>query len=152
MSKKKRKLKRLLKGVALAGAIGLGAKALANRRAKPLGVSGADKALFTSDAAYLDNTMPANLSKDMGMKRTRRGSILADPKINKMDTSEVDIPENYFKVPVKKTRPNITFGTGNDGLSYFKSGGKVVKTGEKVAKRKKKIGIQIKGFGKARRG
>ena len=33
----------------------------------------------------------------------------------------------------------------------FKDGGKVVKTGEKVAKRKKKIGIQIKGFGKARR-
>ena len=33
-----------------------------------------------------------------------------------------------------------------------KDGGKVVKTGEKVAKRKKKIGIQIKGFGKARRG
>ena len=36
-------------------------------------------------------------------------------------------------------------------VEMMKDGGKVVKTGEKIAKRKKKIGIQIKGFGKARR-
>ena len=34
----------------------------------------------------------------------------------------------------------------------LKDGGKVVKTGEKVAKLKKKKPIQIRGFGKARRG
>jgi len=32
----------------------------------------------------------------------------------------------------------------------LKDGGKVVKTGEKAKKVKKKVGIQIKGFGKAR--
>ena len=54
---------------------------------------------------------------------------------------------------VPEVRTPITYGTGNDGLSYgLKSGGRVVKTGEKVAKRKKKKSIQIKGFGKARRG
>ena len=36
-------------------------------------------------------------------------------------------------------------------VEMMKDGGKVVKTGEKITKRKKKIGIQIKGFGKARR-
>jgi len=33
----------------------------------------------------------------------------------------------------------------------MKDGGKVVKTGDEPKKRKKKIGIQIKGFGKARK-
>jgi len=122
MAKKKSKLKKLLKGVALAGAAALGANALRNRRAKPLGVSGADKALFTSDAAQMDNTMPANLSSNMGMRG--RGSILAKPGINRIT--------DYY-------------GSG------LKKGGTVVKTGEKAVKRKKKIGIQIKGFGKARR-
>jgi len=123
MAKKKSKLKKLLKGVALAGAAALGANALRNRRAKPLGVSGADKALFTSDAAQMDNTMPANLSSNMGMRG--RDSILAKPGINRIT--------DYY-------------GSG------LKKGGTVVKTGEKAVKRKKKIGIQIKGFGKARRG
>ena len=33
--------------------------------------------------------------------------------------------------------------------SFFKDGGKVVKTGEEPKKRKKKQSIQIRGFGKA---
>ena len=119
----KKKLKKLLKGLGMAGAAALGARALMNRRARPLGVSGADKALFTSDAAQMDNTMPANLSSNMGMRG--RDSILARPGINRIT--------DYY-------------GSG------LKKGGTVVKTGEKAVKRKKKIGIQIKGFGKARRG
>ena len=151
MSKKKRKLKRLLKGVALAGAIGLGAKALANRR-RNQSIADNEAKEFGFGQMKMKDFGPYSSKKMNAANNNRRSSVLADPNINKMDTSEVDIPDNYFKAPVKKTRPNITFGTGNDGLSYFKSGGKVVKTGEKVAKRKKKIGIQIKGFGKARRG
>ena len=46
--------------------------------------------------------------------------------------------------------------TGDLGGAFdylgMKDGGKVVKTGEEPKKRKKKISIQIKGFGKARRG
>ena len=52
--------------VADSGAAALGANALRNRRAKPLGVSGADKALFTSDAAQMDDMMPEMLSESMG--------------------------------------------------------------------------------------
>ena len=63
--KKKSKLKKFLKGAALAGAAALGASAL-GRRGKDLGVSGSDKALFTSDAAQMDNMMPDNISSSMG--------------------------------------------------------------------------------------
>ena len=150
MTKKKRRLKRLLKVVAMAGAAALGARALANKRRNE-SIADNEAKEFGFGQMKMKDFGPYS-SKVMNAANNRRSSVLADPNINKMDTSEVDIPDNYFKVPVKKTRPNITYGTGNDGLSYFKSGGKVVKTGEKVAKRKKKIGIQIKGFGKARRG
>ena len=148
--KKKSKLKKLLKGVALAGAIGLGAKALANRR-RNQSIADNEAKEFGFGQMKMKDFGPYS-SKKMNAANNRNRNILANPNINKMDTSEVDIPENYFKMPVKRTRPDITFGTGNDGLSYFKSGGKVVKTGEKVAKRKKKKSIQVRGFGKARRG
>ena len=153
MSKKKRKLKRLLKGVAMAGAAALGARALANRR-RNQSIADNEAKEFGFGQMKMKDFGPYSSKVMNAANNNRRSSVLADPNINKMDTSEVDIPDNYFKVPVKKTRPNITFGTGNDGLSYMpmKTGGRVVKTGEKVAKRKKKIGIQIKGFGKARRG
>ena len=151
MSKKKRKLKRLLKGVAIAGAAALGARALANRR-RNQSIADNEAKEFGFGQMKMKDFGPYSSKVMNAANNNRRSSVLADPKINKMDTSEVDIPDNYFKVPVKRTRPNITFGTGNDGLSYMKKGGMVVKTGEKVAKRKKKKSIQIKGFGKARRG
>jgi hypothetical protein len=65
MAKKKSKLKRFLKKAAPLLAAGLGAAAL-GRRGRNLGVSGADKALFTSDAAQMDNMMPDNISASMG--------------------------------------------------------------------------------------
>ena len=152
MSKKKRKLKRLLKNVAMAGAIGLGARALANKRRNE-SIADNEAKEFGFGQMKMKDFGPYS-SKVMNAANNRNKNILANPDINKMDTSEVDIPDNYFKVPVKKVRPNITYGSRvDDGLSYgLKSGGRVVKTGEKVAKRKKKKSIQIKGFGKARRG
>ena len=75
----------------------------------------------------------------------KRKSVLADPRINKMNTSEVNMD---YQAPDMSAYRNMDMGLEG----YYKDGGKVVKTGEKVAKRKKKIGIQIKGFGKARRG
>ena len=96
---------------------------------------------MTSNDAYSDDTMPSNLSKDMGMKRTRRDSVLASPVINKMDTSEVTIPDNYFKKPSKVIRAPVTYSPGNDGLSYFKKGGRV-----------KGCGKALRGFGRAMKG
>ena len=138
--KKKRKLKKLAKvlgaGLAIAG---LG-RAFANRNATPSTNADAIKAM-TSNDAYSDDTMPSNLSKDMGMKRTRRDSVLASPVINKMDTSEVTIPDNYFKKPSKVIRAPVTYSPGNDGLSYFKKGGRV-----------KGCGKALRGFGRAMKG
>ena len=137
--KKKSKLKKLAKvlgaGLAIAG---LG-RAFANRNASPSTNADAVKAM-TSNDAYSDDTMPSNWSKNMGMKRTRRDSVLASPVINKMDTSEVTIPDNDCKKPSRVVRDPITFGPGNDGLSYFKKGGRV---GCGKAKR---------GFGRAMKG
>jgi len=138
--KKKSKLKKLAKvlgaGLAIAG---LG-RAFANRNASPSTNADAIKAM-TSNDAYSDDTMPSNLSKDMGMKRTRRDSVLASPVINKMDTSEVTIPDNYFKKPSKVIRAPVTYSPGNDGLSYFKKGGRV-----------KGCGKALRGFGRAMKG
>ena len=81
--KKKSKLKKLAKvlgaGLAIAG---LG-RAFANRNASPSTNADAIKAM-TSNDAYSDDTMPSNLSKNMGINRRRRKSILANPGINRM--------------------------------------------------------------------
>ena len=79
--KKKNKITSFLKKAAPLAALALGASAL-GRRGKGLGVSGANKRAFTSDAAYMDDTMPAMLTKNMGMRG--RDSILAKPGINRI--------------------------------------------------------------------
>ncbi len=84
--KKKSKLKKFLKGAALAGAAALGAKALMGNKGTGLTtgkflfspaaggaryknpMARARKAM-TSNAAYSDDTMPENLSANMGMNR-----------------------------------------------------------------------------------
>ena len=98
--KKKSKLKKFLKGAALAGAAALGAKALMGKKGTGLTdgkflfspaaggaryknpMARARKAM-TSNAAYSDDTMPGNLSKNMGMYG--RDSIMASPEINRID-------------------------------------------------------------------
>ena len=135
-----KKIKKFLKKVAPLLAVGLGAAALGKRKGKPSTNASAIK-LMTSNDAYSDDTMPSNLSKNMGMKRTRRDSVLASPVINKMDTSEVTIPENYFKKPSRVVREPVTYSSRNDGLSYFKKGGRV-----------KGCGIAKKGFSRAMKG
>ena len=119
-------------------AAGLGAAAL-SKRGRNLGVSGADKGLFTSDAAYMDNTMPGNLSRNMGMKRRRRDSILANPNINRMDLSEVDLD---YTAPNTEQYRNMDMGLGpfaaKDGArARHRSGGRVG------------CGVAKKGFGRA---
>ena len=134
MSKKSRRRNKKILSTLLLGGLGLAA---ANRKGKASTNADAIKAM-TSNDAYSDDTMPSNLSKDMGMKRKRKDSILASPVINKMDTSEVTIPDNYFKKPSRVIREPVTYSSRNDGLSYFKKGGRV-----------KGCGIAKKGFGRA---
>jgi len=140
---KRKKLKKLLKVLGAGAAIaGLG-RAFMNRNARASTNADAIKAM-TSNAAYSDDTMPSMLTKNMGIKRRRRDSILAKPGINRMDTSEVN-PD--YQAPDMSGYRNMDMGLEG----YYKNGGTVVKTGEKNKKTKKKVGIQIRGFGKARK-
>ncbi len=79
--KKKNKITNFLKKAAPLLVAGLGAAAL-GRKGRGLGVSGANKRAFTTDAAYMDDTMPSMLTRNMGMKG--RDSILAKPGINRI--------------------------------------------------------------------
>ena len=141
MSKKSRKRNKKILGALAAG---LGAMALMRGRNQGtnLGVSGTNKAKFTSDAAYMDDTMPGNLSADMGTnrvvapkksisfnKRSNRGvgdyPIVAVPKRTKLFSN------NNF------TLQGDDRGYGNYNISY-KKGGRV-----------KGCGIAKRGLGRA---
>ena len=77
----KKKIKKLLKKIMPALAIAGMGKAFMNRNARGSSNADAVKAM-TSDAAYLDQSMPSNLSRNMGMYG--RDSILAKPGINRI--------------------------------------------------------------------
>ena len=164
MSKKSRRRNKKILG--LLGALGAGL-AMANKRPKQSSVSvdsgrGSGLRPTVDDMEFKEQVVSVPIKKP-----TRRDSVLASPVINKMDTSEVDIPDNYFKKPSKiitrskpdinkmdisevdisenvykkPLRKSITFGPGNDGLSYFKKGGRV-----------KGCGKALRGFGRAMKG
>ena len=120
MAKKKSKLKKLLKGAALAGAAMLGAKALGRRRS----IANNEAKEFGFGQMKLKDYGPFTI----GTKRSQM------PKENPMLTSE-------------------DYGSPIFTEASAKKGGVIVKTetGGKAVRRKKKVGIQIKGFGKARR-
>jgi hypothetical protein len=136
MSKKSRKRNRKILGLLAAG---LGAAALA-RRGTAQGVSGADKAKFTSNAAY--SPAPVTGTVYPGSNRRKKWvstNPLASPKWNKMDTSEVDM--NYV-APSTKRYSNPDFGMGAwDGA---KKGGRA---GKDFGKRG--VGKAKRGFGRA---
>ena len=139
MSKKSRKRNRKILGLLAAG---LGAAALA-RRGTAQGVSGADKAKFTSNAAY--SPAPVTGTVYPGSNRRKKWvstNPLASPKWNKMDTSEVDM--NYV-APSTKRYSNPDFGMGAwDGA---KKGGRA---GKDFGKRG--VGKAKRGFGRALKG
>jgi len=132
MSKKSRKRNRKILGLLAAG---LGAAALA-RRGTAQGVSGADKAKFTSNAAY--SPAPVTGTVYPGSNRRKKWistNPLASSKWNKMDISEVD--PNYI-APSTERYHKPDFGMGAwDGA---KKGGRA---GKDFGKR---------GAGKAKRG
>ena len=77
----KKKIKKLLKKIMPALAIAGMGRAFMNRNARGSSNADAVKAM-TSDAAYSDQSMPSNLSRNMGMYG--RDSILAKPDINRI--------------------------------------------------------------------
>jgi len=115
---KKKKIKKLLKGLGIGAALLGAGKALMNRNARASTNADAIKAM-TSNAAYSDSSLPAMLTKNMGKRK--RGSVLADPRINKMDLSEVDLD---YTAPDMSQYKNMDMGLEG----YYKKGGRVRKT------------------------
>ena len=129
--KKKSRLKKLLKGAALAGAAVLGAKAFGRRNQMKdyLKTEGGDKSdmrdygPFSKGANYVPGPS----------KYVRSKTVLGKPGINRMDTSEVDLD---YTAPSTAQYKNMDMGLEG----YYKKGGRV---GCGKAKR---------GFGKAMKG
>ena len=170
MSKKSRRRNKRL--AALAGLLG-GAMLLGRGRGKAQGVSGADKSLFTSNAAYsgsenmpkgIDKTVTNVTNPNVNLSRMtgagpNKGEIGQGIRANyarKMRNIAADRNRNDM---LRAIRSNVDIATTPDSILQgvpeaalmAKDGGRIVK-GEKVAKLKKKKSIQIRGFGKARRG
>jgi len=160
---KRKKLKKLLKVLGAGAAIaGLG-RAFMNRNARASTNADAIKAM-TSDAAYsgsenmpqgiekaiMDVSVPIGRMRGTGSNadaiagQNARAAYARNARINAINTAEgspmIDNPFNS----------RVITGGGR-GRGQFKTGGTVVKTGEKNKKTKKKVGIQIRGFGKARK-
>ena len=133
-----KKLKKFLKkaGMAAAGALALGA--LRNRSAAENRIKG-----------MIENDSFADARKLMTSNPAMRGNIYTDAIMRKqpLGRNNMMTAKDMANDPMFMNAETLMNDT-----RMFKKGGRVVKTGEKVAKRKKKIGIQIKGFGKARRG
>jgi len=155
---KRKKLKKLLKVLGAGAAIaGLG-RAFMNRNARASTNADAIKAM-TSDAAYSgSDNMPRGIEKST--------MDVATPFLGRMTGSGPNsgsVGQNIRAAYAQRMRNAVTGVDGSPGIlnpandrimvgrGNFKNGGKVVKTGEKNKKAKKKVGIQIRGFGKARK-
>ena len=112
----KKKIKKFLKKVAPLVVAGLGAAAL-GRKGRNLGVSGANKRAFTTDRAYTGGGYDDPImTGGMGVKPSRRDSILASPEINRIT--------DYYGESLKKG--------GRVGCGVAKRGfGKAMKKGGK---------------------
>ena len=155
---KRKKLKKLLKVLGAGAAIaGLG-RAFMNRNARASTNADAIKAM-TSDAAYSgSDNVPRGIEKAT--------MDVATPFLGRMGgqgPNSGSVGQNIRAAYAQKMRNAITGVDGSPGMlnpandrimvgrGQFKTGGTVVKTGEKNKKTKKKVGIQIRGFGKARK-
>tara|TARA_B100000214_G_C23468924_1_gene401797 strand:+ start:78 stop:485 length:408 start_codon:yes stop_codon:yes gene_type:complete len=132
-----KKLKKFLKKAGMAAAAVGALGALRNRTAAANRIKG-----------MIENDSFANARKLMTSNPAMRGNIYTDAIMRKQPLRNQDMNPAMFLT-----------GVGDDPViegiqAGAKDGGKIVKTekGGKAVRRKKKIGIQIKGFGKARRG
>ena len=93
------------------------------------------------------------IAAGIGASMLGRGTAFGRPKRGTIDQMAADaaMPGNLSSdmgMKRKQFMPGIVDYGQSIGL---KSGGMVVKSGDKAKKTKKKVGIQIKGFGKARK-
>tara|TARA_R100001463_G_C3399071_1_gene207802 strand:+ start:35 stop:553 length:519 start_codon:yes stop_codon:yes gene_type:complete len=169
---KKRLRKLLKKAVPLLAIAGLGRAFMNRNRGTAQGVSGADKGLFTSNAAYSgSDNMPKGIDKVIsnvtnpninlgrmtgsGPSKGEIGQNIRANYARKMRNIASDRNRNDM---LRAIRSNVDMATTPDSILQgvpeaalmAKDGGRIVK-GEKVAKLKKKKSIQIRGFGKARK-
>ena len=114
--KKKSRLKKLLKGAALAGAAVLGAKALGRRNQMKdyLATEGGDRSDMRSYGPF---SKAANFINKPS-KFVRSKTVLGKPGINRMDTSEVDFD---YQAPDMSGYRNMDMGL----QGYYKKGGRV---------------------------
>ena len=125
----KKKIKKILKKALPLAALAGGAMMLNRRRNRNAMINSAD----ANDGFRTPFTRPNMLDIAGGIPDRNRGTILPRPKM--MTPQDMANDQMFLDAMAAK-------------------GGRIVKTekGGKAVRRKKKIGIQIKGFGKARRG
>jgi len=129
------------------------------RKAAPLlAIAGLGRAFM--NARNRKNQMNEFLATEGGDISKLANTIDLPPKANikPVRMTSANVQRNLIEAPfagaIKRIQAADPTGTAGDIMgeaSFFKDGGKVVKTGEEPKKRKKKIGIQIRGFGKARK-
>ena len=83
----------------------------------------------------------------------RKGTAFGRPKRGSIDQMAADaaMPGNLSSDMGMKRKQFMPGIVDYGEMVGLKSGGMVVKSGDKAKKTKKKVGIQIKGFGKARK-
>ena len=146
----KKKLKKLLKKALPVAALAAGATMLGRKRRQ----ANEMKNFLATDGGNLSILPQAKRMMNIAGKMSVPVDVNANPReIDALVRSYgINTRADNFGLPIPKASmmasPRLNTGAFDIGM---KDGGKVVKTGEKTAKRKKKIGIQIKGFGKARR-
>ena len=170
---KKRIKKFLKKALPLLAVAGLGRAFMANRNRNAM-INSADANDGFVDTVSTGKTIQDNMPKNIDKVITN----VNNPNLSRMTGSgptkgEIgqEIRANYAKKMrniaadrnrndmLRAIRSNVDIATTPDSILQgvpeealmAKDGGRIVK-GEKVAKRKKKKPIQIRGFGKARRG
>ena len=130
------------------------------RKAAPLlAIAGLGRAFM--NARNRKNQMNEFLATEGGDISNLTNNIVSSPKVDlpkPVRMTSANVQKGLIEAPlagaIKRLQAADKTGTAGDIMgeaAFFKDGGKVVKTGDEPKKRKKKIGIQIRGFGKARK-
>ena len=146
----KKKLKKFLKRVAPVAALAAGAAMLGKKRRQ----ANEMKDFLATEGGNLSILPQAKRMMNIAGKMAAPVDVNANPReIDAIVRSYgINTRADNFGLPTPKASmiasPRLNTGAFDIGM---KDGGKVVKTGDEPKKHKKKIGIQIRGFGKSRK-
>ena len=146
----KKKLKKFLKKALPVAALAAGATMLGKKRRQ----ANEMKDFLATEGGNLSILPQAKRMMNIAGKMAAPVDVNANPReIDAIVRSYgINTRADNFGLPTPKASmiasPRLNTGAFDIGM---KDGGKVVKTGDEPKKRKKKIGIQIRGFGKARK-